>query len=79
MVIVAAVSAPSARGQRMPEQKQSAPIATQWVLDAVGPTGRTAVKSLYMIVCPKTSSKGSGFLVDNGLIVIAHDIVHGLR
>ncbi|MBI3402632.1 MAG: trypsin-like peptidase domain-containing protein [Acidobacteria bacterium] len=62
---------PSARGQ---ERKQ-APVTTQWVLDAVGPTGRNAVKSLYMIVCPKTSMKGSGFLVDNG--VTNEHVVHG--
>lgn len=65
-----------AQGQRAPQQKQ-APIATQWVLDAVGPTGRNAVKSLYLIVCPKTSIKGTGFLVDNGAIVTNEHVVHG--
>ena len=65
----------AAQGQ--PMENQQAPIATQWVLDAVGPTGRSAVTSLYMIVCPKTPMKGSGFLVDNGVIVTSEHVVRG--
>jgi hypothetical protein len=33
------------------------PISTKWTLDAVGNLGRTAIKSVYMIVCPKTPSR----------------------
>lgn len=59
------------------EQNPQAPIATQWVLDAVGPGGRAAVEHVYMVVCPKTSSKGTGFLVDSGTIVTNEHVVRG--
>lgn len=51
------------------------PASTQWTLDAAGETGRSAVDSVYMIVCPHTGSKGSGFLLDNGLIVTNEHVV----
>lgn len=64
-------------GEVQMAEKENAPISTQWVLDAVGPTGRVAVDSVYMMVCLKTSSKGSGFLVDNGIIVTNEHVVRG--
>ena len=45
------------------------PITTKMVLDAAGETGRAAVKSVYMIYCPKTDSKGTGFLIKSGHVV----------
>jgi len=53
------------------------PISTQWVLDAVGETGRSAVNSVCMIVCPKISSKGTGFLLKNGWIVTNQHVIQG--
>lgn len=51
------------------------PVSTQWILDAAGETGRAAVKSVLMIVCPKTSSKGTGFVLRNGLVVTNEHVV----
>lgn len=45
------------------------PISTQWLLDAVGEIGRSAINSVYLIVCPKTNSKGTGFLIKSGYII----------
>ncbi len=59
------------------QETKNTPIATQWVLDAVGPTARVTVESVYMIICPKTSSKGSGFLVDSGGVVTNEHVVRG--
>ena len=53
------------------------PASTKWTLDAAGDTGRSSVNSVYMIVCPATGSKGSGFLLDNGLIVTNEHVVRG--
>lgn len=53
------------------------PIATRWLLDAVGPTGRQVVDSVFMIVCPKTSTKGTGFLLDTGYLITNHHVVDG--
>lgn len=53
------------------------PASTKWTLDAAGDTGRSSVNSVYMIVCPATASKGSGFLLDNGLIVTNEHVVRG--
>ena len=53
------------------------PASTQWTLDAAGDTGRSAVNSVFMIVCPQTGSKGSGFLIEGGLIVTNEHVVRG--
>lgn len=51
------------------------PISTKWILDAAGEIGRSAVKSIYMIYCPKTNSKGTGFLINSGYIVTNEHVV----
>ncbi len=53
------------------------PASTQWTLDAAGDTGRSSVNSVYMIVCPHTGSKGSGFLIENGFIITNEHVVRG--
>lgn len=77
LVVALAAAFSFGEGTQMPEQNPQAPIATQWVLDAVGAAGRAAVEHVYMIVCPKTSSKGTGFLVDNGAVVTNEHVVQG--
>jgi hypothetical protein len=47
----------------------SIPISTQWLLDAVGEIGRSTIDSVYLIVCPKTDSKGTGFLIKSGHLI----------
>lgn len=51
------------------------PTSTKWTRDAVGDTGRKAVDSVYMIVCPQTGSKGTGFLLESGQIITNHHVV----
>lgn len=53
------------------------PVSTQWTLDAVGEIGRSSMKSVYMVTCHATGSKGSGFLLENGLIVTNEHVVRG--
>lgn len=53
------------------------PISTQWLLDAVGDTGRNSVASVFIIICPKTSSKGTGFLTDKGYIITNEHVIRG--
>lgn len=47
----------------------SIPISTKWLLDAVGEIGRSAINSVCLIVCTKTNSKGTGFLIKSGHII----------
>ncbi len=49
--------------------KNSIPVSTRWLLDSVGETGRSAVKAVYMLVCPKTQQKGTAFLTKRGLFI----------
>ncbi|MDO9529196.1 MAG: serine protease [Syntrophales bacterium] len=51
------------------------PTATQWLLNAVGDSGKTAIKSVYMIYCKKTASKGSGFLLKDGPIITNEHVI----
>ena len=57
--------------------ENSIPPATRWLLDAVGDTGRSAIKSVYMLVCPKTQEKGTGFLLRTGLVISNWHVVRG--
>ena len=45
------------------------PVTTKWLLDSVGETGRSAIASVYMLVCPKTQSKGTAFLLKTGMMI----------
>ena len=58
--------------------RSNIPVSTQWVLDAAGECGRGAVDSIYMVVCSKTSSKGTGFLLRNGYIITNEHVVRGV-
>lgn len=53
------------------------PVATQWTLDAAGVTQRNSIKSVYMMVCPATQKKGTGFLIESGSIVTNEHVVNG--
>ena len=55
----------------------SMPVATEWLLDAVGDTGRAAVGAVFMIINPKASTKGTGFLLDSGYLVTNEHVVRG--
>jgi hypothetical protein len=55
----------------------SIPISTKWLLDSAGETGRSMVKSVYMLVCPKTQQKGTAFLLRTGLIISNWHVVEG--
>lgn len=53
------------------------PTAVQWTLDAAGPTQRSAIKSVFLLYCPKTQMKGTGFLLSDGLVVTNNHVVEG--
>jgi hypothetical protein len=59
--------------------RENIPIATKWLLDAAGETGRSAINSVYMIVCKKTSLKGTGFLLKNGYIITNEHVIKGCQ
>ena len=63
-------------GQQL-EKPDTVPTAVQWTLDAAGPTQRVAIKSVYLLYCPKTNMKGTGFLLSDGLIVTNNHVVEG--
>jgi hypothetical protein len=41
------------------------PAAVQWTIDAAGPVQRVAIKSVFLLYCPKTNMKGTGFLLSS--------------
>lgn len=59
------------------EDSNSSQISTEWLLDAAGPTVRSSVTSLYMIVGETTHMKGSAFLLDNGYLMTNDHVVRG--
>ena len=51
------------------------PISTKWLLDSVGKRGRSVINSIYLIFCPKTGNKGTGFLIKSGQIITNWHVV----
>lgn len=47
----------------------SIPISTQWLLEGSKNPTQKAINSVYLIYCPKTQSKGTGFAIKNGYII----------
>ena len=56
---------------------KSTPVSTQWLLDSAGPAQRDAIKSVYLMVCPKTNKKGTAFLLKSGTMVTDNHVVEG--
>jgi Trypsin-like peptidase domain len=59
------------------EKQDKTPTAVQWTLDAAGPVQRNAIKSVFLLYCPKTGMKGTGFLLSSGLIITNNHVVEG--
>ena len=57
--------------------EENFPVSTKWTLDAAGPTQRTAIKSVLMLLCQKADSKGTGFILRGGTVVTAAHVVAG--
>ena len=54
---------------------ESIPISTGWLLDAVGDTGRPAIDAVYLVACPKIDTKGTGFLLNSGVVITNWHVV----
>lgn len=61
------------------KMEENIPVATQWLLNAAGDTGRSAIKSVYLVVCTKTSQKGTGFLLRSGQVITNEHVVRGCQ
>src|SRR5712692_5172997 len=59
------------------QEEPTIPTATQWTLDAAGPVQRTAIGSVFLMHCPNARTKGTGFLLKNGLVVTNAHVVAG--
>lgn len=66
------------------------PTSTRWIRDAVGEVGRQAVDSVFLIICPQEAedghiprqqshTKGTGFLLNNGIILTNAHVVEPAR
>ncbi len=60
-----------------PQADGAVPVDTQWTLDAAGVLQRSAIRSVLLLVCPKTAKKGTGFLIAGSKIVTAAHVVDG--
>jgi hypothetical protein len=77
-ILSVAILAPLfAQESRHAQGDNQVPVSTQWVLDAVGPTQRSAIKSVYLLLCPRTGTKGTAFLISKGILVTDNHVVEG--
>ena len=68
------LSANARGGPRSPDGFEIS-VATQQLFDAVGETGRAVVRSIYLVVCPPTSKKGTAFSLRGGPLVTNEHVV----
>ena len=65
--------------KREPPGQENMPVATRWLLDAAGESERASISSVYIILCPKRSSQGTGFLLRGGPIITAGHVIQGYQ
>ena len=58
-------------------EQTSIPITTKWTLEAAGAVQQIEINSVVLLICPVTQMKGSGFLIDIGLIVTNNHVING--
>jgi S1-C subfamily serine protease len=58
-------------------EQTSIPITTKWTLEAAGAVQQVEINSVVLLICPVTQTKGSGFLIDTGLIVTNNHVLNG--
>jgi S1-C subfamily serine protease len=75
--LVLVVAATIGLAQVSSNSNSGVPVATQWTLDAAGATQRTSIKSVFLMVCPASQKKGTGFLIDSGSIITNEHVVNG--
>jgi S1-C subfamily serine protease len=76
-VLLLAIAGAVATSIAQEPSESGVPVATQWTLDTAGVTQRNSIKSVYMMVCPATQKKGTGFLFETGVIVTNEHVVNG--
>jgi S1-C subfamily serine protease len=58
-------------------EQTSIPITTKWTSEAAGAVQQVEINSVVLLICPFTQTKGSGFLIDTGLIVTNNHVLNG--
>jgi hypothetical protein len=58
-------------------EQTSIPITTRWTLEAAGPVQQVEINSVVLLICPFAQMKGTGFLIDAGLIVTNNHVLNG--
>ena len=56
---------------------QATPTATKLLLDAARKIDLSAIKSVYLVYCPTTSFKGTGFLTHENQVVTCRHVIKG--
>ncbi len=51
------------------------PVATEWLLNSVDGETKDTIASIFMIICPKTDIKGTGFLHKSGYILTCYHVI----
>ncbi len=55
--------------------KQNLPVSTKWTLDASGESGRKTIPYIYLIACPDSKIKGTGFQLQSGVIITCAHVI----
>jgi S1-C subfamily serine protease len=68
-----------AKPQSMPtgQSVEKMPVATKWTFEATPPTERNGVTMVVLLLCPQTSMKGTGFVINGGIIVTNAHVMAG--
>lgn len=74
--VLTLLSLATATPQDVPSEGE-VPVSTRWTLDAAGAMQRNSIHAVFLMICPATQRKGTGFLIDSGLIVTNEHVVRG--
>ena len=73
---ILSITTPPMGCQQQPEQ-HTVPASTQWLLGASTVPQRRAIKSVYLLKCPKANVKGTAFLLASGVMISNAHVVAG--
>jgi S1-C subfamily serine protease len=79
MLLLFALAGGALSQDKLPSKtEEQVPIATEWLLAAATTPGeRSAIKSVFILHCPKSASKGTSFLLKTGIVVTNAHVVRG--
>lgn len=74
MICISLVCAAQENERKSPEK---IPTAVEWTIGAAPAAQKAVIESVFLLYCPKSHMKGTGFLLTSGVVVTNNHVVEG--